>query len=231
MSNHFTYEINERNVRLQLKGHRFDAKESDWLRFQEHAAENVSFRKGIKVADKFNITLNRNIILPVIFGIIILGFSLLLVNFMSIKNNNNSLKTAPAQIEKSTAPELKAVATPKKMAPCLQKQTLTTIEANPSTDFKKVNTSINDLNAIEIAKQTPINKIEPAESTTAPTQIISDNLASTSESVVDEALTKTPKASTKKGKNTEPEATSSDPSPELRSTGVSEHQEAEGRPE
>jgi len=231
MSNHFTYEINERNVRMQLKGHKFEAKESDWLRFQEHTSENVSFRKGIKVADKFNITLNRNVILPLVFGIIILAFSLLLVNFMSIKNKNNSLTTAPDQIEKSTSSELNAVAAPEKTAPSFQKQTSSTSEVKSPSNTKHEITSVNDLKAPELAKQTPSNKPAPAVSMNSIPQAISDHSASPSPSVVDETVTKTSEAPAKKRKKTESEETLTEPPAELRPTGVSEDQETEVRPE
>ena len=123
MSNHFTYEIDERNIRLQLKGFKIEAKEEDWQRFQGHSSENYNFRQGIKVEDRFNITLNRNVVLPVVFGIIILVFSLLLVNFMSIKNTPKSVTVTPDKIEDKPQSDLKVSPQPTKSNIQVQQQT------------------------------------------------------------------------------------------------------------
>lgn len=130
MSNHFTYEIDERNVRVQLKGHKFETKEADWNRFQDQLSENISRRRGDVVADKFNITLNRNVVLPLIFGIIVITFSLLLVNFMSIKNNTNATKGSPAMFDKKMNPESSVVAKTTKIESVVQKETATVKPTN-----------------------------------------------------------------------------------------------------
>src|SRR5437868_12028792 len=89
MSNHFTYEIDERNLRLQLKNLEVPFKEESWQKFDSFLRTSaLSFNND--QARGFQFTLNRNIVLPVAFGLVILLFSLLLFNFINIKDPEKS---------------------------------------------------------------------------------------------------------------------------------------------
>ncbi|WP_317898769.1 hypothetical protein [Aurantibacillus circumpalustris] len=99
MSNHFTYEIDERHLRTQLKEATVAVSEEAWEKFETFTDSIVSDHRENRFAN-LNFTMNRNIVLPSVFGIIIIIFSFLLVNFVSIKT---SVK------EKSESPETDAV--------------------------------------------------------------------------------------------------------------------------
>ena len=99
MSNHFTYEIDERNLRTQLKEYSVPVSEEAWQKFETFSDSMVSNQRENKY-NSFNFTLNRNVVLPSVFGIIIIIFSFLLVNFVSIKNpvKENTKKAAKTTI-------------------------------------------------------------------------------------------------------------------------------------
>jgi hypothetical protein len=86
MSNHFTYEIDERNLRIQLKELSVPVKEEAWQKFESFSDSQVKYTSTGNKLMNFNLNLNRNVVLPAVFGIIIVLFSFLLVNFVSIKN-------------------------------------------------------------------------------------------------------------------------------------------------
>jgi len=83
MSN-FTYEIDERNLRLKMKEFTVPVKEEDWQKFETFSDTMISQSRENRM--RFNFSLNRNVVLPSVFGVIIILFSFLLVNFVSIKN-------------------------------------------------------------------------------------------------------------------------------------------------
>jgi hypothetical protein len=85
MSNHFTYEIDERNLRTQLKAYTVPVNENAWQKIESFSDSKRTNQLENKFVN-FNITLNRNVVLPSVFGVIIIIFSLLLVNFVSIEN-------------------------------------------------------------------------------------------------------------------------------------------------
>ncbi|MES2679794.1 MAG: hypothetical protein V4635_07920 [Bacteroidota bacterium] len=104
---HFKYEINERNLRMQLKDNSVPFNEEAWLKFESFSATQKNYTHE-NVMKRFNVSLNRNIILPVVFGGVIVLFSLLLFNFVNIKNPNQEtadikpepVVATPAVVEK-----------------------------------------------------------------------------------------------------------------------------------
>ncbi len=85
MSSHFNYEIEERNMRNQLKELELSFKEEAWLSYEEYAKQFQSVHKT-QLIPNFNFALNRTLVLPIVFGGIIILFSFLLFNFINIKN-------------------------------------------------------------------------------------------------------------------------------------------------
>jgi cytoskeletal protein RodZ len=85
MSNIFTYAIDERTLKIQLKGMEAAATEQAWHKFEMYADAHP-FTQPQNRFKNFQVNLNRNVVLPVVFGVIICLFSFLLFNFISIKN-------------------------------------------------------------------------------------------------------------------------------------------------
>jgi hypothetical protein len=84
MSSHFNYEINESRMRNRLKNMSLPVEESDWKRFAEYA-QNHPLNSRRSSLPAFQININRTLLLPLAFGLIIIAFSFLLFNFVNIK--------------------------------------------------------------------------------------------------------------------------------------------------
>lgn len=87
MSNHFKYEIKEVNLRVQLKGHEVPFSDDAWKRFESFSSSQKTIVRN-NVMQRFTLKLNRNVVLPIVFGSVIILFSFLLFNFINIKNPN-----------------------------------------------------------------------------------------------------------------------------------------------
>lgn len=101
MSKPFTYEIDERRLRLQMSNMEMPLKEEAWAKFEAYAQAHPP-EQPIRRFKNFELNLNRNVLLPVVFGIIISVFSFLLFNFISLKK--------PLEQETQKLPESAAVA-------------------------------------------------------------------------------------------------------------------------
>jgi cytoskeletal protein RodZ len=171
MSSHFNYEIDERNVRNQLKALEMPFKEEAWYSYEAYAKQFQSTHKS-QLLPNFNFALNRNVVLPVVFGAIIVLFSFLLFNFINIKNTKTEKKevveTKPAVTsisveKKAPAPkkEIKVIEVKKEVAPA-------TASTAPSNSAAAVITSTVNT----IAKATPLTtnnsvSVKPIFSNTA----------------------------------------------------------------
>jgi hypothetical protein len=171
MSSHFNYEIDERNVRNQLKAIEMPFKEEAWYSYEAYAKQVQSTHKS-QLLPNFNFALNRNVVLPVVFGAIIVLFSFLLFNFINIKNTKTEKKevveTKPAVTsisveKKAPAPkkEIKVIEVKKEVAPA-------TASTAPSNSAAAVITSTVNT----IAKATPLTtnnsvSVKPIFSNTA----------------------------------------------------------------
>lgn len=101
MSSHFKYEIDERNLRLQLKENELSFTEEAWQKFENFSATQKS-TVGDAMIKRFHVSLNRNVVLPVVFATVIILFSLLLFNFINIKNPTKE-KIEPVVAKQSDA--------------------------------------------------------------------------------------------------------------------------------
>jgi hypothetical protein len=125
MSN-FTYEIDERNLRLRMKDFMVPVKQDAWQKFESYSETTVSEKLEGRLKN-FNFSLNRNVVLPSVFGVVIILFSFLLVNFVSIKSsakeNTQKAEASPAVSSTPSAPQeqlnkqaVPAVAKPKQQS-------------------------------------------------------------------------------------------------------------------
>lgn len=98
MSRHFTYEIDERNLRMQLKDLELPCDEEAWQKFSTYSnAQKIKSQEHR--FSKVNISLSRNVLIPAVFVAIILLFSFLLFNFITI--NNPVKQEAPNQVHET----------------------------------------------------------------------------------------------------------------------------------
>ena len=154
MSSHFNYEIEERNMRNQLKELEVAFKEEAWHNYEAYASQFQSVHKA-QFIPNFNFALNRTVILPVVFGGIIILFSFLLFNFINIKNtktaakpDNSVMKASLDAVSEKPKPETKKeIVTPvKKEEPKPQVVTNTIVSqpvANTTNIIAKTQPAIN----------------------------------------------------------------------------------------
>ena len=95
---HFKYEIDERNLRLQLKSNELVFNEEAWYKFESFSLCHKNSADEA-VTKRFNFSLNRNVMLPLVFGTVIILFSFLLFNFINIKNPNTA-REERAEVQK-----------------------------------------------------------------------------------------------------------------------------------
>lgn len=92
MSSHFNYEIDEHKLQEKLRGMVVPTREDSWTQFETYSDLNRSAHKPGKLPS-IQLNINRTLILPFVFGGVIILFSLLLFNFISIKNKNVAVST------------------------------------------------------------------------------------------------------------------------------------------
>lgn len=115
MSSPFKYEIDERRLRLRLKENEVPFHEDAWLKFEAFAAtQNQPVNDTL--VQRFQFSLNRNLVLPLVFASVIVLFSLLLFNFITIKNPNaaadRGAQASAAPQEPGTSPTTEAQVLP-----------------------------------------------------------------------------------------------------------------------
>lgn len=215
MSNHFTYEIDERNLRMQLGDHLVPHKEDAWHRFESFSDSQQQTRRDNRMKG-ISITLNRNVVLPVVFGVIVILFSFLLVNFISIKNPKSA---GDSKTEASLAPAQKELAKPEIktphtiQTPVVEPKQQTAVVVPPGIEPTQKNTNTAQ---IPVAVQNPVSTVVQ----NAPDSGVAANGEVKTETVVK-----------KKRKRPASEVVESEVLPEIRPTLVTEERDLEIRPD
>ena len=113
MSNHFTYEIDERNLKQKLKNFELEYKPEAWLKFQNQGLSQIKV-KETNAFIKAKVHFNKNLVLGLIFLLIIISISSVLFKIINIKNpiNKNIISPKPIEISKKQnkiiSPEIKS---------------------------------------------------------------------------------------------------------------------------
>jgi len=165
MSSHFNYEIDERNLRVRLKDISLPYKEEAWIQFETYS-DSCKQNNKANTLPRFQLNINRNVILPVIFGAVIILFSLLLFNFVSIKNtqssgvsNNQETKVPVEQIvkketpKKEVIPEVKPIETAIMQKADTAKVTLASITQPTVSETKAVTVQNNSIQVTPAANK------------------------------------------------------------------------------
>src|SRR5687767_11455373 len=90
MSKQFIYAIDEQNLRGKLTSMLAPVREDAWSRFDSYAVAHARPVEASRFKN-FNIPLNRATVLPAAFAVIIIFFSFLLFNFISINPKKANL--------------------------------------------------------------------------------------------------------------------------------------------
>jgi hypothetical protein len=99
MSSQFSYELDERQIRIMLQDGELENDHAAWSRFEQSALPDSKPKSG-SFSPKFNLSISRSVIVPVIFVVLIGGLSATLFSFVDFKK-----KEVPVA---STGPTTKA---------------------------------------------------------------------------------------------------------------------------
>lgn len=135
MSNQFSYELDERQIRIMLRDGEAENDPSAWNRFEQMEQPDAK-PKQASFSPRFNISISRSVLVPVIFVVLIGGLSATLFSFVDFKKNDVKVTKA--------VPEQKSVETPA----TIPTQPATSVNAAPE---KAVNTAAENT----IATSTP----------------------------------------------------------------------------
>lgn len=239
MNLHFTYEINESKIREQLKAFEIEPTADDWNAIVNiQIAESKVNRRNMDSV--INFTLNRNILIPAAFGLMLVTFSILIFNFISIKPSVNSVDNA--ETLKTPEPSTAIGTTPSnptqnlKSKPnenhgnksvLLKSDSLMVLNSNPTTN-KTIITKSDSTGTEKEKNRLLVNKqvIPIANSNDSTKPIANVQVADSSSNSNDQF-----EASRKKKKSGAIESLLQESDKVLRPTLVTEEKESDARPE
>ena len=109
MSSQFSYELDERQIRLMMQDAELDYNEAMWHKFDEMSVTQARTSSNIgNYIPTLNFGISRSIIVPVIFIVLIGGLSAMLFSFVDFKKKEAMDKEIPymAKIEPSKQPKI-----------------------------------------------------------------------------------------------------------------------------
>lgn len=108
MSNQFSYELDERQIRIMLRDGETENDPAAWNRFEQMAQPDVK-PKQASFSPRFNISISRSVLVPLIFVVLIGGLSATLFSFVDFKKKDvKVVKTVPEQKSTETQATIQA---------------------------------------------------------------------------------------------------------------------------
>jgi len=165
MNSQFSYDLDERQLKILLQDAELEFSEEAWQKFEKlKPLESKSTFENIM--PKINIGISRSIIVPIIFIALIGGFSSLLFSFVDFKKKPEVITETPMIVKPSIKPKIKLIVPIKKNIP-LPKETISAITASvviDTTKTEKENKLIVKENLTQIENVFQSNKIENQKS-------------------------------------------------------------------
>ncbi len=94
MNNQFSYELDERQIRILMQNAKLEYDESAWQKFS--AIPVIDHKQNISaVIPKINIGISRSVIVPIFFILMIGGLSALLFSFVDFKKKEEVVNEIP----------------------------------------------------------------------------------------------------------------------------------------
>jgi len=154
MSSQFSYELDERQIRILMQDAELDYNEALWHKFDELATSRSKSSHNMgNYIPKINFSISRSIIVPVLFIVLIGGLSAMLFSFVDFKKKQSIEKEIPlvANSEKNNKPITitKTVARPKQTDKIIAK-----------TNSIVVTNSVSTIIIPEIKKEEPVKVAE-----------------------------------------------------------------------
>jgi hypothetical protein len=144
MSNHFTYEIDERNLKQKLKNFELEYKPEAWLKFQNQGLSQIKVKEP-NAFTKAKVHFNKNLVLGLIFLLIIISITSVLFKIINIKNpiNKNIISPKPIEISKKQnkiiSPEIKSKIELKHVILKVKKDSTLKISENDTVNLDTIN--------------------------------------------------------------------------------------------
>ena len=137
MSSLFSYELDEAQIRLTLQNSgAVDYHESMWDDFESNYVQSSVNHSQTKFKlPEFHLNINRNVVLPVIFIVILVGISAIMLSFIDFKTN------APKEVEKGLIPNPNNFNPSTKTAVLVKKEPEKVVSVTVKTDSVKLITS------------------------------------------------------------------------------------------
>ena len=135
MNSQFSYDLDERQLKILLQDAELEFSEEAWQKFEKlKPIESKSTFENI--LPKINIGISRSIIVPIIFIVLIGGFSALLFSFVDFKKKPEVITEIPMIVKPTIKPEIKSSVPIKKNIP-LVKDTISAIISSVAIDTIK----------------------------------------------------------------------------------------------
>ncbi len=135
MNSQFSYDLDERQLKILLQDAELEFSEEAWQKFEKlKPLESKSTFENI--LPKINIGISRSIIVPIIFIVLIGGFSSLLFSFVDFKKKPEVITEIPMIVKPTIKPEIKSSVPIKKNIP-LVKDTISAIISSVAIDTIK----------------------------------------------------------------------------------------------
>ena len=135
MNSQFSYDLDERQLKILLQDAELEFNEEAWQKFEKlKPLESKSTFENI--LPKINIGISRSIIVPIIFIVLIGGFSSLLFNFVDFKKKPEVITEIPMIVKPTIKPSIKSIVPIKKNIH-LVKDTISVVTSSVAIDTTK----------------------------------------------------------------------------------------------
>ncbi len=105
MSNQFNYDLDERQIKIMLQNAELEYNEDAWTNFEMlHKAEPKTV--SVKSMPTINIGISRSVIVPIVFIVLIGGFSSILFSFVDFKKKPEVIKEIPLVVTPYVKPKV-----------------------------------------------------------------------------------------------------------------------------
>jgi hypothetical protein len=135
MNSQFSYDLDERQLKILLQDAELEFNEEAWQKFEKlKPLESKSTFENI--LPKINIGISRSIIVPIIFIVLIGGFSSLLFSFVDFKKKPEVITEIPMIVKPTIKPSIKSIVPIKKNIH-LVKDTISVVTSSVAIDTTK----------------------------------------------------------------------------------------------
>ena len=164
MSSQFSYELDERQIRMKMQDAELDYNDALWNKFDELSVTQSKASANVaNLIPKFNLSISRSIIVPVIFIVLIGGLSAMLFSFVDFKKKESIEQEIPyvAKVEPIKQPEVKTKFAVKPKP--IETSTINTIPAIDTASITLTNSVIIEPTVTKKEEPVKVGEAKPQE--------------------------------------------------------------------